>query len=260
MGLFANTNVSSSKARRQVFTLGQTFNSFFKRLSSGFSIHCASDAAAVLNISNRLTTQIQGLHQSVQNTSLSGQNASGTIGDAITSSQRIRNLLVQFKNGINSSDVHNSLQKELQSLKKVSGHILSNTDFTNIDILRYHFSAKFLVDESSGQTISFDLSTKSDLDIIAADIAFAGSACVVFTEISEHVCMYEICPEMSALQNSFQFTTPYSRNISENVTGFRIRDKILGGKIAELERNQQACLLFLSREKQGLQSAFSIFS
>jgi flagellin-like hook-associated protein FlgL len=196
------------------------------------------------------------LHQTVQNTNLPGHNAGGAIGGVITSLQGISNPLMQFKNGINSADVYSSLQKEVQTLKKDSGHILSDTHFTNLDILHRHFSAKFLVHENGSQTISVNLSLKSDLDIAAADIVFAESTCVALIAI----IMDGVCSEMGALQNSFQFTTPNSRNISESVTGFRIHDTVLGIEIAELARNQQACLSVLSREKQGLQSAFSKLS
>jgi hypothetical protein len=115
-----------------------------------------------------------------------------------------------------------------------------------LDILHSHFSAIYLVGENIGQNISVNLSLKSDLDIAAAYIVFAKSACVALTEIS-----------MGALLNHFQFTTPNSSNIPDSITGFRIRDTILGSEIAELVRNQQACLSVLSREKQGLQSALS---
>jgi flagellin len=160
MGLFVNTNVSSLNARRHVFTSEQAFNSSFKRLSSGFNIHRASITAAALKISNLFTTLVQGLHQTVQNTNLSGHNAGGAIGGVITLLQGISNPLVQFKNGINSSDVYSSLQKEVQTSKKDSGHILSDTHFTNLDILHRHFSAKFLVHENGSQTISVNLSVK----------------------------------------------------------------------------------------------------
>ena len=124
-----------------------------------------------------------------------------------------------------------------------------------------HFSAKFLVHENGSQTISVNLSLKSDLDIAAADIAFAESTyaestCVALIAIS----IDGVCLDMGDLHNSFQFTTPNSRNISESVTGFRIHDTVLGSEIAELARNQQACLSVLSREKQGVQSAFSKLS
>ena len=261
MGLFVNTNVSSLNVRRHVFTSEQAFNSSFKRLSSVFNIHRASITAAALKISNLFTTLVQGLHQTVQNTNLSGHNAGGAIGGVITSLQGISNPLVQFKNGINSTDVYSSLQKEVQTSKKDSGHILSDTHFTNLDILHRHFSAKFLVQENGGQTISVNLSLKSDLDIAAADIAFAESTYAESTCVALiAIIMDGVCSEMGALQNSFQFTTPNSRNISESVTGFRIHDTVLGSEIAELARNQQACLSVLSREKQGLQSAFSKLS
>ncbi|CAM5207490.1 flagellin [Alishewanella longhuensis] len=61
MALFVNTNQSSLNAQRQLLNSGNSLDVAFKRLSSGFRINSASDDAAGLQISNRLTSQINGL-------------------------------------------------------------------------------------------------------------------------------------------------------------------------------------------------------
>lgn len=62
MSLFVNTNVSSLNATRQLFDSNTLLNQSFERLSSGFRINSARDDAAGLQISDRMTSQIQGLN------------------------------------------------------------------------------------------------------------------------------------------------------------------------------------------------------
>ena len=115
MGLFVNTNVSSLNAQRNLFSSSQALNTSFERLSSGFRINRASDDAAGLQITDRLTTQVQGLNQAARNAndaiSLT-QTAEGALGEVTSSLQRIRTLAVQSQNGINSSADRVALQKE----------------------------------------------------------------------------------------------------------------------------------------------------
>ncbi|KKO43771.1 flagellin, partial [Arsukibacterium ikkense] len=67
MALYVNTNTSSLNAQRQLFNSGNSLDIAFKRLSSGFRINSAADDAAGLQISNRLTSQINGLDQAARN-------------------------------------------------------------------------------------------------------------------------------------------------------------------------------------------------
>ncbi len=78
----------------------------FKRLSSGIRINSASDDAAGLQISNRLTSQINGLDQASRNANdgiSMAQVAEGAMDEITTSLQRMRTLVVQSENGINAS-------------------------------------------------------------------------------------------------------------------------------------------------------------
>ena len=67
MSLFVNTNVSALNAQRQLFDVSNSLSTSFERLSSGFRINGAADDAAGLQITDRMTTQIQGLNQAVRN-------------------------------------------------------------------------------------------------------------------------------------------------------------------------------------------------
>ncbi len=100
MSMFVNTNVSSLNAQRQLFDVSNSLSTSFERLSSGFRINSAADDAAGLQITDRMTSQVQGLNQAVRNAndaiSLS-QTAEGALSETTTALQRIRTLAKRCK-------------------------------------------------------------------------------------------------------------------------------------------------------------------
>ena len=62
MALYVNTNVSSINAQRKLTNATNSLNTNYQRLASGLRINSAKDDAAGLQISDRLTAQINGLN------------------------------------------------------------------------------------------------------------------------------------------------------------------------------------------------------
>lgn len=272
MSLFVNTNVSSLNAQRQLFNSGQALSTSFERLSSGFRINRAADDAAGLQISDRLTTQVQGLNQAVRNAndaiSLT-QTAEGALGEVTNSLQRIRQLAVQAQNGINSSADRLALQKEVSALKTEISRIGTDSQFAGVDILTGGYSAAFLVGANGGQTISVNLSRSggfgaSGLSIGSLSVATVANASAALTSIDNAISTIGgVRADLGALQNRFQSTIRNLSNISENIAGARsrIRDTDFATETAELTRNQivqQASLSVLSQANQRPQSALSL--
>lgn len=272
MGLFVNTNVSSLNAQRQLFNSGQSLSTSFERLSSGFRINRAADDAAGLQISDRLTTQVQGLNQAVRNANDAislAQTAEGALGEVTSSLQRIRVLAVQSQNGINSSADRTALQKEVSALKLEISRIGTDTQFASNDLLTGSFSALFLVGANAGQTISVNLSRSggygtSGLGLGATTVATAAGASAALTAISDAISTIGGArADLGALQNRFQSTIRNLSNISENIAGARsrIRDTDFAVETAELTRTQilqQASLSVLSQANQRPQAALSL--
>jgi flagellin len=277
MSLFVNTNVSSINAQRQLFDVNDRLNTSFERLSSGFRINSAADDAAGLQISDRLTSQVQGLNQAVRNAndaiSLS-QTAEGALSEVTTSLQRIRTLAVQSQNGINSSADRLALQKEVSALRTEISRIATDTQFGNVNLLDGNFSAKFLVGANEGQTISVNLSSGSlgsisgfsatGLGITSNDVSTADGASALLADIDGAISgIGAVRADLGALQNRFQSTIRNLSNISENLSSARsqIRDTDFATETAELTRNQiiqQASVSVLSQANQRPQTALSL--
>ena len=272
MGLFVNTNVSSLNAQRNLFSSSQSLSTSFERLSSGFRINRAADDAAGLQITDRLTSQVEGLNQAARNANDAislVQTAEGALGEVTTSLQRIRTLAVQSQNGINSSSDLVALQKEVTALKNEISRIATDSQFANLDILSGGFSSKFLVGANGGQTISVNLSRPDGfgakgLSVDGTDVSTFAGAETALTAVSEAIsAVGGVRADLGALQNRFQSTIRNLTNISENVSGARgrIRDTDFAAETGELTRNQilqQATLTVLSQANQRPQAALSL--
>ncbi|GGF52173.1 flagellin N-terminal helical domain-containing protein [Alteromonas lipolytica] len=273
MSLYVNTNVSALNAQRQLFDVSNKLGTSFERLSSGFRINSAADDAAGLQISDRMTSQIQGLNQAVRNAndaiSLT-QTAEGALAEVTTSLQRIRQLAVQSQNGINSSADRIALQKEVSALKTEISRVATDTQFGGVDLLNGGYSAKFLVGANGGQTISVNLSRTgggygtSGLSLSDLSVSSVGGASAALTSIDSAISTIGGArADLGALQNRFQSTIRNLSNISENVSGARsrIRDTDFATETAELTRNQiiqQASVSVLSQANQRPQTALSL--
>lgn len=270
MSMFVNTNVSALNAQRQLFNSSNSLNTSFERLSSGFRINRASDDAAGLQITDRMTAQINGLNQAVNNAndaiSLT-QAAEGALGETTTALQRIRQLAVQAQNGINTSDDRAALQKEVSALKSEITRIADNTQFNDTNILNGTLSASFLVGANSGQTISVALSTDFDaggLSISGLSVASASGAASALNAIDNALSTVGGArADLGALTNRFQSTIRNLSNVSENMSNARsqIRDTDFAAETANLTRNQiiqQASSSILAQANQRPQGALRL--
>ena len=279
MSLFVNTNVSSLNAQRQLFTTGNNLSTAFERLSSGFRINSAADDAAGLQITDRMTSQVQGLNQAVRNANDGislAQTAEGAMAETTTALQRIRTLAIQSQNGINSSADRLALQKEVSALRTEISRISTTTQFAGVDILTGDFSAKFLVGANAGQTISVNLSSSAlaragingfsatGMGILDDNVLTEQGASRLLTAVDTAIsAVGGLRADLGALQNRFQSTIRNLSNISENVSAARsrIRDADFATETAELSRNQilqQASTTILAQANQRPQAALSL--
>lgn len=272
MALFVNTNVSALNAQRQLINSGKGLDTAFQRLSSGFRINSAADDAAGLQISNRLTAQIQGLDQAIRNAndgiSLS-QVAEGAMDEITTALQRIRVLSVQSQNGINSSSDRIALQKEVSALKAEISRIASTTQFGGVKLLDGKYSSTFLVGANAGQTISVNISRlggfgSSGLGIGSLSISSLSGASRALSSIDTAIDAIDSKrADLGAIQNRFQSTIRNLSNIVENISAARsrIKDTDFAKETADLTRSQilqQASTTILSQANQRPQAALSL--
>jgi flagellin len=245
----------------------------FERLSSGFRINSAADDAAGLQISDRMTTQIQGLDQAARNANDGislAQTVEGAMQEMTSSLQRIRVLAIQSQNGINSSADRLALQKEVSALKAEVTRIAETSQFGGVNVLAGNFSSKFLVGANAGQTISVNISRTDGYSFsgLTGDsqlsVATTGGASTALGVIDVAISIIDAKrADLGAIQNRFQSTIRNLSNISENVSAARsrIKDTDFATETAQLTRYQiiqQASTTVLSQANQRPQAALSL--
>ena len=276
MSMFVNTNVSALNAQRQLTNSSNALSQSFERLSSGFRINSASDDAAGLQISDRMTSQINGLNQAVRNANDGislAQTAEGALNETTNSLQRIRQLAVQSQSGINSDEDQVAMQKEITALVTEIDRIANDTEFNNQRV----FNGKdrsFLVGAEAGQTITVKLDSGmnaadlgdgtnniSEINITTGGTVGAADALAVIDGAISKV--NGMRADLGAVQNRFDSTIRNLTNVSENTASARsrIRDTDFATETAELTRNQilqQASSTILAQANQRPQSALQL--
>ncbi|MCQ8882448.1 flagellin [Pseudoalteromonas shioyasakiensis] len=160
MAIYVNTNVSSLNAQRQLMKSGNSLDTSFQRLSSGLRINSAKDDAAGMQISNRLTGQVNGLNQGNRNANDGislAQTAEGALDEVTSMFQRIRTLAQQASNGSNTDEDRLALQEEIRSLSSEVNRVSEDTTFGGQNLLDGTYNASFQVGADAAQTISFSM-------------------------------------------------------------------------------------------------------
>ncbi|MGO3786989.1 MAG: flagellin N-terminal helical domain-containing protein, partial [Pseudoalteromonas prydzensis] len=169
MALSVNTNVSSLNAQRNLNKSSQGLATSMERLASGMRINSAKDDAAGLQISNRLTSQVNGLAVAQRNANdgiSMAQTAEGAMQESTNILQRMRELALQSANGSNSADDRDALQKEVSALQTELTRIADTTSFGGQQLLDGTYGSKaFQVGANANETINLSLSSVAASDI-----------------------------------------------------------------------------------------------
>ncbi|WP_044870404.1 flagellin [Pseudomonas sp. LFM046] len=165
MALTVNTNIASLNTQRNLNTSSRALDTSLQRLSTGSRINSAKDDAAGLQISNRLSSQINGLGVAVKNSNdgiSMAQTAEGALQQSTSILQRMRDLSLQSANGSNSDDERKALNSEVTELKKELNRISNTTTFGGKKLLDGTFgTTTFQVGSAANETISVNIDEMS---------------------------------------------------------------------------------------------------
>ena len=161
MALTVNTNVASLNTQRNLNSSSKGLDTSLQRLSTGFRINSAKDDAAGLQISNRLTSQINGLNVATRNANDGislAQTAEGALQQSTGILQRMRDLALQSANGSNGATERAALQGEVAQLQQELNRISDTTSFGGRKILDGSFgSQSFQVGANAYETIAVSI-------------------------------------------------------------------------------------------------------
>lgn len=164
-----NTNVTASITANALTKNERAMNQAMERLSTGQRINSASDDAAGLAVSSRMTSQVNGLNMAVRNANDAIsmiQTADGAYSQASSMLQRMRELAVQAASGTISSVDRTALNTEYQALSDDIQRMSDDTKWNGTKILHTRGAGtgvgtsgpvSFHVGANASQTISVNL-------------------------------------------------------------------------------------------------------
>ena len=294
MSIYVNTNVTSLNTTNKLSKATNSLDTTYKRLSSGYRINSAKDDAAGLQISDRLTSQINGLKQGNRNANdgiALAQTAEGALDEVHTMLQRIRTLSVQAANGTNTTADRTSIQGEVSQLCSEINRIACKTTFGKQEILSgagkglvgADGKIAFQVGANANDTTSVSLASGFTIEQMKTaagskittvddadnrgqtfDVSAASKAQAVLADIDSFIGFVDKKRgEFGAVQNRLESTISNQSNIAENESDARsrIRDTDYAEEAANLSQQniiQQAATSMLTQANSRPQIALSL--
>jgi len=174
-----NTNVKALTAQGSLSSVNDKISKSMQRLSTGLRINSASDDAAGLAISQKMTAQIRGIDQAVRNAN-DGisllQTAEGDMGAVGTALQRMRELAVQASNGVNSTQDISSIQTEFGAMINEIDRVANNSQFNNLSIGGTTFSFQIGSNNTVNDSISLKIGkfNAANLGVDTSNVSVSG--------------------------------------------------------------------------------------
>ena len=178
MALTVNTNIASITTQANLTKASNAQTTSMQRLSSGLRINSAKDDAAGLQISNRLTSQINGLGQAVKNANDGisiAQTAEGAMQASTDILQKMRTLALSSSTGSLSADDRKSNNDEYQALTAELNRISDTTTFGGQKLLDGSYGTKAIqVGANANETINLSLDNVSAKSIGSQQVKSVG--------------------------------------------------------------------------------------
>jgi len=271
-----NTNVGASVAQAALVKNARELNNAMTQLSTGQKINSAADDASGLAITNRMTSQINGLGAAIKNAN-DGismiQTAEGALDEVTDMLQRMRELAVQASSGTMSAADNDYLDLEFEALKAEIERVAQNTEWNGTAILNDTVgttgSVDFQVGVDSTQTITVDFgdltaATGTGLGFAAADLdtnALAGTAIGLLDTAIEAISNQRAT--FGAAANRLEHAVDNLTNVKVNAEASRSRilDTDYAESTAELARTQiiqQAGTAMLAQANQLPQTVLAL--
>ncbi|SDS22975.1 flagellin domain-containing protein [Pseudomonas prosekii] len=273
MALTVNTNVTSLNVQKNLNRASDALSTSMQRLSSGLKINSAKDDAAGLQIATRMSSQIRGGTQAIQNANDGisvAQTAEGALQASTDILQRMRELAVKARNGTNGDKDQEATNSEFAQMSDELTRISASTNLNGKNLLDGSAGTVTLqVGANTGSANHIDLVLSGKFDAVSLSV---GSGTVALTGASPSdaalaadnaitaidaaiASINSTRASLGASQNRLTSTISNLQNINENTTAAqgRVQDTDFAAETANLTKQQtlqQASTAVLAQANQ----------
>jgi flagellin len=272
-----NTNVGASVAQAALAKNARELNTAMTQLSTGKRINSAADDASGLGMSNRMTSQINGLGAAIRNANDAismVQTGEGALEEITDMLQRMRELAVSASNGTMTAQDRDYLDAEYQKLIAEIDRIAENTQWNGGDIIdgtagssgtvTFHVGAN----ASQSITVAFgnmtDASGATMASVAAGDVDTAANAATAIAALDTAItAVSNQRAVFGAASNQLEHAVDNLTNVKVNAEASRSRilDTDYAESTSELARTQiiqQAGTAMLAQANQLPQTVLAL--
>ena len=275
MALAIATNNAALNAAASASSVNRDMETSMARLSTGKRINSASDDAAGVAISSRLSAEIRGTDQAIRN-ALDGSalidTAEGAHKEIENILQRMREVGVQSANDTNNSQDRANLQAEMDAMSKEIDRIAGTTTWAGTDLMAAGTSSfSFQVGAATGSlnqiSVDINVMTGAALSVESADVTLTGSGTARTSAIATIDAAIKTVndqrSELGAVSNRLNHTVNNLTNISSNLSAAKggIEDADFALETTNLAKNQilqQASTAMLAQANASKQNVLSL--
>ncbi|MDB3927820.1 flagellin [Paracoccaceae bacterium] len=277
MALAIATNNAALNAAASASSVNRDMETSMARLSSGKRINSASDDAAGVAISSRLSAEIRGTDQAIRN-SLDGQalidTAEGAHKEIENILQRMREVTIQAANDTNNDQDRANLQAEIEAMTTEIDRIAGTTTWAGADLMEDATTTfSFQVGAATGTQNQIAVTIKtmnatglavgtgsaSTVDVTSGATANTGTGLIDAAIKSVNIQR----SELGAVSNRLNHTVNNLTNISSNLSAAKggIEDADFALETTNLAKNQilqQASTAMLAQANASKQNVLSL--
>ncbi|WP_247257700.1 flagellin domain-containing protein [Pseudomonas moorei] len=258
MALTVNTNTTSLNVQKNLNRASDALSTSMQRLSSGLKINSAKDDAAGLQIATRMTSQIRGGNQAIQNANDGisvAQTAEGALQASTDILQRMRELAVKARNGTNGTADQTATNSEFAQMSDELTRISASTNLNGKNLLDGSAGTVQLqvgANTGSANRIDLVLSSKFDAASLSVDsgtvVLTGATSATLSANIDNAITAIDAAiatinatrANLGASQNRLTSTISNLQNIVENTTAAqgRVQDTDFAAETANLTKQQ----------------------
>jgi flagellin len=205
-------------------------NNLFEKLASGKKVNNALDDASAQQIIDRLTSEVEGNRQAINNVydGISvAQVAEGGLGSINDDVNRIRELTLQSGSGVLSDGDRRAIQSEITQLQENISQTIEQTNFAGKPLLSDDGELSFQAGAGGGQSISINTQDiASQLSgVLSIDITSGTSVNDALSAADDAIeTIGGARGDLGAAQNRFEST---ARNLTQaNVNAAEARSRL----------------------------------
>ena len=280
-----NTNMNALFAKNALTINARAMSGAMEQLSTGQRINSAKDDAAGLAISDKMTSQIRGLQQAINNgndaISLL-QTAEGSMVQQTAMLQRMRELAVQASTDTTTVNDKNNIDREYQKLLTQIDNVGNQTQWNGEDVLNTtHVSGvtgtqvagqyTFQIGANEGDTVVMQIDNFTITDVGTKLVGLAGSTITTATDAQAMLAKISAAIDAIDLQrstlgagiNQLTYSLDNLTNVVQNATASRSRIMdtdyaTASSNLARAQIIQQAATAMLAQANQQPQTVLAL--